>query len=287
MISENEASNLLAEAQLLRQQILELKNQKASLELHHKRMLNELYERIDSIDAWSTFIHDLADLPGTREPKWYRVSIPFEYGDRQERFSQVQISPSGPFVCTQMQAYYKNLDADESHYPAEYDLASVTNIAEFYPITPNVFSYNSEGRLIAPTSFFGTFSKMLKEVVSGPFNETFNGVFGGVFSSYDSATVDYTGLARGDGWNYPEFDLRIQTASNNSFWTGTEAIPMASVFGGFEPLYISKPSIVKATDSLVVFAKPTTPSINLKGSVEFVFHGYQINAHLDLEQLGV
>lgn len=274
MSSESAVYELLAEAEALKKQVVELQEKRSALELQTKKKLNSLFDRVDSVDAWATFIHDLADLPGTREPKWYRVSIPFEYGDQQERFSQVQISPTGPFVCTQMQAYYKITDTDPTHYSPERENLNV--------ITPIVQQYTANGRTMLPTSYFGVLERWLTYFPN--FTAEPNGVIGGSFSSYlDGASV----LQRGDGWNYPEFDLRIQTASNESFWTGLNSIPMACVFGSSEPLYISRPSIVKATDSLVVYAKPSIPTINLTGSVEFVFHGYQINAHLNLEQLGV
>lgn len=277
MSSESAVYELLAEAEALKKQVVDLQDKRSALELQTKKKLNSLFDRVDSVDAWATFIHDLADLPGTREPKWYRVSIPFEYGDQQERFSQVQISPTGPFVCTQMQAYYKITDTDPTHYSPERDDSTAI-------ITPIVQQYTANGRTMLPTSYFGVYSKWLTSFYNFTF-QTYdaNASIGGTFSSYLDGTV----LDRGDGWNYPEFDLRIQTASNESFWTGLSSIPMACVFGSGEPLYISRPSIVKATDSLVVYAKPSIPTINLKGSVEFVFHGYQINAHLNLEQLGV
>ena len=276
MSTDQEIARLLSEVKELKGELRDIQERRQALELSNKKTLNKIYDRVDTLDSWASFVHDLEDLPGTREPKWYRVSIPFDFGDTQERFSQVQISATGPFVCTQMQAYYKVTDTDVTHYPAERD-------SDRQVISPVVQQFTANGRTISATSFFGMQNKMISDVF-GPFAGEFNGCYGGIFSSYDPP---FSPLERGDGWNYPEFDLRIQTASNESFWTGTKPIPMAAVFGVTEPLYVSRPSIVKATDSLVVYAKPSIPTVNLKGSVEFVFHGYQINAHLDLEQLGV
>ena len=275
MSSEQEVADLLSEAKSLSTQVSDLQARKQELSLSIKKKLNELYARVDAVDSWASFIHDLEDLPGTREPKWYRVSVPFDYGDSQERFSQVQISATGPFVCTQMQAYYKITDTDPTHYAPERDASRRT----IYPI---IQRYTGVGRTLSGSSFFGILGKLTPSVTAIG-QTTIDYTLGGTFSSYNGDD----GLSRGLGWNYPEFDLRIQTASNGSFWTGTSPIPMAAVFGVREPLYLSQPSITKATDSLVVYAKPTTPTVNIKGSLEFVFHGYQINAHLDLERLGV
>jgi hypothetical protein len=273
MRNEHEIADLLAEAESLTAQVSDLQTRRQELALSVKKKLNALYERVDAVDSWASFIHDLEDLPGTREPKWYRVSVPFDYGDTQERFSQVQISATGPFVCTQLQAYYKVTDTDATHYPPERNGRVIIN--------PIVQQYTGVGRMISGSSFFGE----LEALTPLAFNTGFDTVLGGMYSSYNPTT--FGPLERGDGWNYPEFDLRIQTASNESFWTGTKPIPMAAVFGVREPLYLSQPCITKATDSLVVYAKPTIPAVNLKGSLEFVFHGYQINAHLDLERLVV
>lgn len=274
MSDAQRAIELEREISELKETLAQLEEQKEALELKNWKTLNSLFEKIDSLDSWSNVIKDIADLPGVRQPKWYKVTVPFEYGDRQEAFSTVEISPTGPFVCTQMQAYYKIMDTNPLHYPYYYDGDTQDPTI--------VRTTTAAGRMISSTSYFGLRNREFETYGAGGFRRYPRARFiGELYSNYNDGTIDFIG----EGWSYPELDIRIQTASNNSFWTGTKSIPAASLYGVEGPLYMGEPGIVKATDRLVVFAKPTNGTMNLKGEFILEFHGYQINAHLNLENL--
>lgn len=274
MSLHDETETLSKEIEILKGSLKELMAQKERIELRNCKRLNELFDRIEQLDSWGSFINDIADLPGVRQPKWYKVSVPFEYGDKQENSRQVQISPTGPFVCTQMQTYFKVTDSNPEHYAYYFDLG--TNAQD--PTIPRTTT--AVGRTLSSTSYFGLPSR---ELDLGFLDSTFpkTRFLGELYSNYVDGATPYIG----EGWNYPEFDIRIQTASNNSYWTGTKGVPAAAFYGQRGPLYTGIPSIVKATDSLVVFAKPSSGTVNLAGEFIFEFHGYQINAHLNLENL--
>ena len=85
------------EIEHLREQLESLTKKNSDLELSTQKRLNEAFDRIDSIDSWASFIDSIASLPGVKQPKWYKIEVPFEYNDVQERFGQVQISASKTF----------------------------------------------------------------------------------------------------------------------------------------------------------------------------------------------
>ena len=107
-------SDVQNEIERLREQLESLTKKNSDLELSTQKRLNKAFERVDSVDSWASFIDSIASLSGVKQPKWYKIEVPFEYNDIQERFGQVQISASGPFVCTQMQSYYKITETDSS-----------------------------------------------------------------------------------------------------------------------------------------------------------------------------
>lgn len=270
------------EIERLREQLESLEKQNSDLELSTRKRLNEAFDRIDSIDSWASFIDSIASLPGVKQPKWYKIEVPFEYNDVQERFGQVQISASGPFVCTQMQSYYKVTESDADNYASYYTYPG-------YPSQPQsdstiAKSNNAVGRVIAPTSFFGLKNREWGMAVQagGLFTANYNElVIGELFSKYSSGGTDYWY----EGWSYPELDVRIQTANNNSYWTGLDSIPSAALYGFDSPLYLATPSIVQASDSIVAFARPTTATVPLKGTFVLEMHGYHIGLHADIEDL--
>lgn len=47
------------------------------------------------------------DIPGVRLPQWYVVEVPFVVGDTRILFGTVEINPEGPFIITQVQAYWQ------------------------------------------------------------------------------------------------------------------------------------------------------------------------------------
>lgn len=270
------------EIEHLREQLESLTKKNSDLELSTQKRLNEAFDRIDSIDSWASFIDSIASLPGVKQPKWYKIEVPFEYNDVQERFGQVQISASGPFVCTQMQSYYKITETDPERYASYYTSPGFPNQPQ--SDSTIVKTNNAEGRVIAPTSFFGIKNREWGVTVNGGLT-VFNYndlVIGELFSKYSSGGIDYWY----EGWSYPELDIRIQTANNNDFWSGLESIPSAALYGLDSPLYLATPSIVQASDSIVAFARPTADAtVPLKGVFVLEMHGYHIGLHADIEDL--
>jgi hypothetical protein len=61
-----------------------------------------------------TRIMNIDNVPGPRVPQWYVVRVPFSYNVTTQAYQSVEIDPSGPFICTQMQAYYRVTDTDAS-----------------------------------------------------------------------------------------------------------------------------------------------------------------------------
>lgn len=270
------------EIERLREQLESLEKQNSDLELSTRKRLNDAFDRIDSIDSWASFIDSIASLPGVKQPKWYKIEVPFEYNDVQERFGQVQISASGPFVCTQMQSYYKITETDPEKYASYYRFFGYPNpsVSDSTIVKTN----NAVGRMIAPTSFFGIKSREWGVQDATGLNPRLDSnplVIGELFSKYSSGGTDYWY----EGWSYPELDVRIQTANNNSYWTGLDSIPSAALYGLDSPLYLATPSIVQASDSIVAFARPTTATVPLKGTFVLEMHGYHIGLHADIEDL--
>ena len=219
-------------------------------------VLDKLNARLSRLDRWKRTIKFLEDVPGTRIPKWYSVEIPFEFGESAAKSGEALISPEGPFVCTQMQAYYICRDDDVSHY--QY---SNRVVPTFYTSTP-------AGRTF-PCSAFAPL--LGKEVSNRPANPWY------LLSSYASAS----GYERGEGWNYPEFEFQIEVAGSGRYWAG-DRIPAAAFYGGVNPLFSGIHGVVEQTDRLVVTAHPTTDAVNMTGAVRFVFHGYQIQGNINL-----
>lgn len=274
------------EIERLRAEIDSLKNKNSDLELSTQKRLNKAFERVDSVDSWASFIDSIASLPGVKQPKWYKIEVPFEYNDIQERFGQVQISASGPFVCTQVQSYYKITETDASRYADYYDFTSGLLPGVYKPVSDSSIAKTNTavGRVIAPTSFFGIKNREWGVNINGgiqPLNSNAL-VVGELFSKYTSGANDFWY----EGWSYPELDIRIQTANNNDYWSGLDSIPSAALYGLDSPLYLATPSIVQASDSIVAFARPIADAtVPLKGVFVLEMHGYHIGLHADIEDL--
>lgn len=270
----------------LKKELSSLIDQNKKMELQTQKRLNELFDRVDDIDSWSNFINSLDDIPGVRQPKWYKIEVPFEYGEKQEQSGQVQISASGPFVCTQMQSYFRITDTDPEHYSDYY--GGVQGTPAWWgggnPPRPDptlAKSNTAVGRAISPTSYWGVPNRSWEDLYLLRGSQL---PIGYLFSNnVNISGVDYWF----EGWNSPEFDVRIQTVNNNSYWTGLSNIPSAAFYGIDSPLYLATPSIVQASDNIAVFAKPSTPSVQLAGVYTLVLHGYHIGLHTELENLGV
>jgi hypothetical protein len=269
---EQELDQVLADLRDLKSQLAVLKGQQDSLASARAQQYGRIVSKLDSVDDWTNFVKCLDDIPGLRSPAWYRVNIPFEYGSSQSISGSTQISPTGPFVCKQIQMYYQITDTDSSHYPP---------VDPGLPgVPPTYFTSNAAGRTMLANSYIATMNELSRS--NYPLALTTQWTYiGPTFSSYNNGLQ----VNRGVGWNYPEFDVQIEIAGSNRFWTGNQTIPAAAFYGLYNPLFENFEGWVENTDSFVVHAKPSTPTVNLQGVFIAEFHGYHINSHVDVKSL--
>jgi len=268
---EQELDMLLAELRELKGTLGRLKAEQDALGSSRAQQHNKIVDKLDAIDDWTNFIKGLDDIPGLRSPAWYRVNIPFEYGATQSAFGTIEISPTGPFVCKQIQMYYQITDTEVSHYPPE--------DPGLPGVPPTYFTSTAAGRTMLANSFIATTNEMCRG--NYPLSSLKWQYLASTFSSYNNGLQ----VNRGVGWNYPEFDVQIEIAGSNRFWTGNQRIPAASFYGLYNPLYENFEGWVENTDRLVVHAQPTTTTVNLQGVFVAEFHGYHINSHVDVKSL--
>lgn len=221
-------------------------------------VFNRLQALVQKMPKWTGDIKSLDSIPGLKTPKWYSVDIPFEFGDTLEKSGEISISTEGPFVCTQIQTYFLVEDTDPEHYPsvgASFQPCESTAAGRILPCS----SYIAQLQNLTYTYFFNYFW---------------------AYSSYTEIAPP-TRLMRGRGWNYPEFDFKIKIDGSGRYWAGSR-VPAPSFYGFTNPLYLGFPGVVENTDKIIVTAYPTTPTVNLKGTVKMIFHGYQIRGNLNI-----
>lgn len=215
-------------------------------------VLEDLQHRLQQSEEWNRSVKGIQDIPGLRNPKWYAVEIPFEYGDSVPKSGEVLISAEGPFVCTQVQAYFKITDTDASHYP---DTGLIG--------PEQVNSSAAVGRRVSASSF---------EPLMGLFQACRFLSWAEIFSAYSvggGATIIDIGHV------YPEFDLQIHIEGSGRAWAG-DYIPAAALYGVLSPLYTGISGIIEQSDRIEVIGKPSIPSVTLAGTLNIVFHGYHI-----------
>lgn len=255
-MNEKQVESVRAQLEDIQKEISEIKSANTLDKDVASAVLERLDKRLRKIDIWRNNLKFLEDVPGLRAPKWYTVDIPFDFGETESKAREIIISNEGPFMCTQIQAYYLVTDADSEHY-VQGDVP---------------FLSNALGRTLAPTAFFPTMGWGQLPYFDNLFN---------VFSSYVN---ELTGvLVRGRGWNLPDFDIQIEVSGSARYWAG-EPIPIASLYGVINPEYTGICGVVQQTDRLVVRAYPTTNTVNLSGVLRVVFHGSQIQGNIDLTQ---
>lgn len=263
---EQELEKILSELDELKKEVSSLKKQRDGILLKESQALSKIEDRFDDLDSWVNVAKTLQDIPGLHSPKWYKVEIPFTFGDKQSKFSSVQVSATGPFICTQLQAYYRITDTTAEHYTPHNQSSSQ------FPTS------DAAGRMIQATAYnavLGYYTHAYKFIVIVS-DEDYVGT---LFSSYGSPVDRY------NGWNYPDFDVSIELANSNRKWTGVQRIPSAALYGIYGPLHLGCPGVVKSADSLVVHAVPTTDNVHLSGVFTLEFHGYQIGSNVDPEML--
>tara|TARA_B100000900_G_scaffold414578_1_gene441618 strand:+ start:3756 stop:4499 length:744 start_codon:yes stop_codon:yes gene_type:complete len=240
-----------ADAQSLQSDVRKLKEKfhaetnESSAKLEHLEMLCK------KSNYWRNSIKTLSNVPGIKQPQWYVVDIPFEYGATSVQAREVNLSANNAFVCTQMQSYYLVTDTTVSNF----DFSLATSVGA------------GTGRTL-PCSAFQPYMQSLKVQGQSPLL-TFGKTAGSTFF----------------GFQYPEFEFQIEIEGSGRFWCSPKT-PAAAFYGENNPLYLGFEGVVENVDKIKVYAYPTT-SVNLKGTVRFVLHGYSIGSNITLQsQLG-
>lgn len=225
-------------------------------------VLDDLQQRLTQSSNWNRSVKDLEDLPGLKIPKWYMVEIPFDYGDTAAKTGEVIISAEGPFVCTQVQTYYRITDTEALHYADQ-------------NINVDPLSSTAVGRLVSATSFFPLMGDL--QVCRFLDWQT-------QFSAYSRTAGGNTNI--GQGHVYPEFDLQIHIEGSGRAWAGDKT-PAAAFYGVGAPLYTGISGVVEHSDRIEVLGIPSIPKVTLAGKLITVFHGYHIGGTVDFyESLG-
>lgn len=262
-----ESKTLLEEVQVLTSELLELQAQFQELEQRNGEALSSLSNQCEGINSQLNSVHSIDEIEGRRSPKWYVVEIPFEYGESKSQSNTIEIETE-PFICTQVQCSYLITDTNPEHFPYSQPSKKIYSNA------------NPAGRSLPCTSYFTTCATMryqystLLDIGYYAFSPTSTDFFtlGEVFSSF----TDVSGaVARGFGWNYPEFDFEISIVGSGRHWTSGK-LPAPALFGGSNPLYLGTHGFIDGADRLQVIAHPTIPTINTKGIVRVTFFGYEI-----------
>lgn len=253
------SDKIKADAQSLQSDVRKLKEKfhietnESSAKLEHLEMLCE------KSNYWRNSIKTLSNVPGIKQPQWYVVDIPFEYGATSVQAREVNLSATNAFVCTQMQSYYLVTDDDEDHFVFQTNLA-VTALGT--------------GRTL-PCSAFHPYLEQLKVQGQSPL-QTFG---------INTPPIIAPDTVRGYGFVYPEFEFQIEIEGSGRFWCSPKT-PAAAFYGENNPLYLGFEGVVENVDKIKVYAYPTT-AVNLKGTVRFVLHGYSIGSDITLQsQLG-
>jgi hypothetical protein len=254
MAHDYEFAKLKEELISLQRELSVLRQESLNKTVACRETLNANDEQLDSLDKRTNVFKRLSDIPGMRTPAWYRVNIDFAHGEQQSKFSQTQISPVGPFICTQIQCYYVVTD----------------RVSQDYFKLPTSVTSNAAGRTLPSASMWPYMGTLMYKTV-----------LGSLF------TNDYIANVYGNGANgYPDFDIQIEIAGSNRKWTGNQKVPAAAFYGYLNPLYVGFEGVVENTDSLVVHAMPSAADgIYAAGTFVAEFHGYHINAHIKVKEL--
>ena len=254
MSNDHEFARLKEELVTLRRELASLKQDALNKTVACREALNGEDTRLDAIDKRTNVYKRLSDIPGTRSPAWYRVNVEFDHGDVQSKFGQTQISPVGPFVCTQIQCYY---------------LVTDTTPADYFKF-PTSYTSNAAGRTLPSASMWPLVGRLTYTDTRFLFGNEYIGEIYGI-----------------NGANgYPDFNLQIEIAGSNRKWTGKQQVPAAAFYGYLNPLYTGFEGVVENTDSIVVHAMPSAADgVYAAGVFVAEFHGYHINAHVNVKDL--
>jgi len=252
-------NQLQATVTSLQQELMSQKSRGLKEEELTRMKLGEYEKKLSEVDRWSNVVRDLEDIPGVRTPRWYEVDVTFAQGDTTLSFNSAEISPDGPFVITQMMPYYTYTED--------------TTPAAFEKITGQKAV---AGRTV-PCSAYPFLLSNLGNTSAQALVNAYTGALIGDMADTAAPPADPAPLSA-----IPEFSFQIEIAGSGRFWTN-RAIPAASFYGEFNPLYAGIAGWVERTDRIVLHCTPET-AVPIGGRVRMVFHGYQILGHVNIGQ---
>ncbi len=242
----------------LQQQIASIKG---SADSELKSLDGEIFKLTETLRLLGSNLNPrfktIEDIPGIRTPKWYEVDVAFEYDDINERVASIQINAEGPFVITQVTAFWQYIDTDSTHFANPVAVGN-TPYNRIVPCTAYPMIVNNLG-ITNNTTAYTTPSL--------------------------SQLTNTTGVntAWGPLSDIPEFDFQIEIGGSGRFWTN-QPIPAAVLYGyGGQPMYMGVQGWIERSDRLVVHAKPLF-NLRSQGTVRMCFHGYQILTHASISE---
>jgi hypothetical protein len=254
-------NQLQATVTSLQQELMSQKSRGLKEEELTRMKLGEYEKKLSEVDRWSNVVRDLEDIPGVRTPRWYEVDVTFARGDTTLSFNSAEISPDGPFVITQMMPYYTYTE-DTTTAAFEKITSQKAVAGRTVPCSAYPFLLSSLGNTTGQAAIY-------TGALIGDLCDPTAGGGGGAAAPAPLSAI-------------PEFSFQIEIAGSGRFWTN-RAIPAASFYGEFNPLYAGIAGWVERTDRIVLHCTPET-AVPIGGRVRMVFHGYQILGHVNIGQ---
>lgn len=246
----------------LKQEISNIRRDIAVSSQASSARISTFEKQVSSLETFKSKVRSIEDIPGPRTPRWYVVDVDFAYNATAPSSGSVEISPDGPFICTQIQPYYFVTDTNYEHYQGDFESGGTNPNPLATPL--------AQGRYLPCTG---------SSILSSNIHNL--AIFGAVGAPGTSTT---SGRAKGPLRDFPEFSFKIQTAGSGTFWTQDKFIPASAFYGVTDPLYTGIQGFVERTDRIVVYANPNT-AVPLDGRVRMVFHGFQILGHVDVAEM--
>ena len=96
-----------------------------TLQKHYKPALEDARREIAALQRTNSaapptgggLLQSIEAVPGARMPQWYVAEKSFDVGDTAQAFASVEITPEGPFILTQVAAFWRVNDATTTGAP--------------------------------------------------------------------------------------------------------------------------------------------------------------------------
>lgn len=244
----------------------ELQDYKQKFDTTTDSTKREMHEITTEMKAFANTItyntQDIENIAGVRTPKWYSVTVGFDYDDSSLKFSSIEINSEGPFIITQITPIWRIQDPNREHF------------ARGSSGTPY------QGRTLPCTAY-----PFLNNVLGITTQNTAGSNTGYNTPSFTQLVTRFSGFnAWGVLSDIPEFDFQIEVVGTGKFFTA-QPIPAATFYGNKQqPLFTGIQGWADRGDRLVIHCTPIVP-VPHKGQVEFIIHGYQILGDFKIEEV--